>query len=393
MRRFRSHALHAADSAEPEYVVRIHDGKLGFAGFLVIDNTALGPGKGGIRMTPDVTEEEVRRLARTMTWKNALAGIPFGGAKAGIVWEGGSREKKKRFIQSFARSLKLFIPKKYIAGPDVNTGEEEMRWFAEATRDWRAATGKPAHFCIKTGEGRICGLPHELGSTGFGVAQATAVAASFAGISLKGATVAIEGFGNVGSFAAHHLSAMGAKIIAVADIQGTAFLQEGLNCRELTRLKSRGKSVVAYRGVEKMSHEAIFGLPVDILIPAAITDVIHEKNKARVRAKVIVEGANIPMREEVEEWFFRKGILVVPDFVANAGGVISSYAEYRGSAPDAMFRLVKRRITDMTREVLLRSKRAGKSPRHVAQALAEERVKKAETKRKHTFTLNAGEKR
>src|SRR3989344_8307715 len=127
----------AKDKFGPEYVLRVYDPNIGMEGFLVIDNTILGPGKGGIRMTSTVTEEEVFRLARTMTWKNAIVGIPFGGAKAGIVWPGGSDELKKKFIQSFARAIELLTPKKYIAGPDVNTGEKEMRWFVEATGNWR----------------------------------------------------------------------------------------------------------------------------------------------------------------------------------------------------------------------------------------------------------------
>lgn len=127
------------DQFGPAYVVHIYDPKLKMEGFLVIDNTTLGPGKGGIRMMPNVTAEEVWRLARTMTWKNALADIPFGGAKAGIIWPGGSDDLKRQFTQSFARAIKIFTPKKYIAGPDVNTGEKEMQWFVEATDNWRSA--------------------------------------------------------------------------------------------------------------------------------------------------------------------------------------------------------------------------------------------------------------
>lgn len=136
------------DNFGPEYIVKVKDVRLGMEGFLVVHNTALGPGKGGIRMTEGVTEEEVGRLASTMTWKNALAEIPFGGAKAGIRWNGGTDEEKKLFIQSFARAIKPLLIKKYIAGPDVNTGEREMQWFVEAVGNWRAATGKPAHYCM-----------------------------------------------------------------------------------------------------------------------------------------------------------------------------------------------------------------------------------------------------
>jgi glutamate dehydrogenase (NAD(P)+) len=190
------------DKFGPEYIVKVYDPKIGRERFLVIDNTVLGPGKGGIRMTPEVTIEEVFRLARTMTWKNALAELPFGGAKAGIIWRGGHNNLKKQYIQSFARAIKLFTPRKYIAGPDINTGEKEMQWFVEATGNWRSATGKPANLCMKVfgKPGEKCGIPHEFGSTGFGVAQVTAISCETAGIPLKNALVAIHGFGNVGSF-------------------------------------------------------------------------------------------------------------------------------------------------------------------------------------------------
>ena len=349
----------------------------------MIDNTALGPGKGGIRMTAGVNEEEVWRLARTMTWKNALSGIPFGGAKAGIVWPGGSDELKKKFIQSFAQAIKLFTPKKYIAGPDVNTGEKEMQWFVEATGDWHSATGKPANLCTKMfGEpGKKCGIPHEFGSTGFGVAQATLIAAELKGIDIKKATIAIDGFGNVGSFAFKFLKKFGAKIVAVADSRGTAFSEKGLEEKELLELKSQGKSINEYPGAKKLTRNDIFGLDVDILILASVTDVINEKNRNAVRVKIIVEGANIPMREEIEEELFNRGIFIVPDFVGNVGGVISSYAEYRGYNSKKMFELVERKIRAGTRLILEKSIKLKKNPRQISLAIAKEKVETKMDKR------------
>ena len=155
------------DSVRPEYTVEVFDPKIGMKGFLVIHSTVLGPGKGGFRMTKDVSREEVTRLARTMTLKTALADLPFGGAKGGIVWPGGNDKKKKEFVQSFARALKPFLVTKYISAPDINTGEQEMAWFVEAVGNPKAATGKPQ---------KLGGLPHELGSTGWGVAHAAKVA-------------------------------------------------------------------------------------------------------------------------------------------------------------------------------------------------------------------------
>lgn len=370
------------DQFGPEYIVKVYDPKIGMEGFLVIDNTALGPGKGGIRMTPDVTLEEVWRLARTMTWKNALSGIPFGGAKAGIVLKDNDPKLKKQFIQSFARLIKMFTPKYYIAGPDVNTGEKEMQWFTETTGNWRSATGKPANLCMKIfgRPGEKCGIPHEFGSTGFGVAQAALVAAEIKGLSIKETTVAIDGFGNVGSFAFKYLKKLGAKITAVADSRGTIFSEEGLEEGVLAKLKSQNKPVTEYPDAKRLTRDDVFGLDVDILIPASVTDVINKKNKNTVKAKIIVEGANIPMREEIEEELFHKGILIVPDFVANAGGVISSYAEYRGYNPKRMFELVEQKIKKSTWLVLGKSRKLKKNPRQIALEIAKIRVEAGQTK-------------
>lgn len=372
------------DEFGPEYILKVYDPKIGMGGFLVVDNLALGPGKGGIRMTPKVNEEEVWRLARTMTWKNALAGIPFGGAKAGIVWEGGAPEKKKQFVQSFARRIMPFVPLRYIAGPDVGSGEQEMQWFAEATGNWRSATGKPANVCMKIfgKKGEKCGIPHEFGSTGFGVAHSARVAAELVGIPLKGATAAIHGFGNVGTFAYETLTKMGAKVVALADSKTALFAQKGFSHPQLKKLIDSRKKLKEYRGAKLISEKNFWNAPVDILIPASVTDVINESNWRGIKAKIIVEAGNIPMRENIEEKLWRKGIVIVPDLVANAGGVISSYAEYRGYNPKKMFEMVERKITESAKVVLEQSIKTKKNPREVAMAIAMERVKAAMAKNK-----------
>ncbi|MDO8654860.1 MAG: Glu/Leu/Phe/Val dehydrogenase, partial [bacterium] len=211
-------------------------------------------------------------------------------------------------------------------------------------------------------------------STGFGVAQAVAVAAELKGLDIKKATVAIEGFGNVGSFAFKYLKEMGARIVAVADQEGTIYNKEGLREDILLKLKDQKKSVKEYPEGKRLTHDAIFELPVDVLIPASVTDVINESNKKDIRASIIVEGANIPMQESVEQWLWDKGILIVPDFVANAGGVISSYAEYRGYNPKRMFELVERKIKKTARIVLKEAMRTKKNPRQIAMDLATKRL-------------------
>lgn len=370
------------DKFGPEYVVKIYDSELGMKGYLVIDNTVLGPGKGGIRMTPDVTEEEVRRLARAMTFKNALAGIPFGGAKSGIKWPGGNDLTiKKKFIQSFAKKVKIFAPKKYIAGPDVNTSEREMQWFVEATGDWKTATGKPANLCMQMfgKPGQKCGIPHEFGSTGFGVAQATAVASKIAGYDLKNLTVAIHGFGNVGTFTYRILNNLGAKVIALADKNGAIFSEEGFDRKELEEIIENKKNLTEYKRGKVIKNEDFWKVPADILIPASVTDVINQTNKDKIKSKIIIEAANIPMSEDVENELFQRGILIVPDIIANSGGVVSSYAEYRGYNPKQMFETVAKKIKKTVSLVMEESIKKNKNPRQVALDLA---VKIIENKQK-----------
>ncbi|MFH1170901.1 MAG: Glu/Leu/Phe/Val dehydrogenase [Candidatus Vogelbacteria bacterium] len=356
-----------ADNIGPRYVLKLYNHEFGVHGVLVIDNTKLGPGKGGIRMTPTVGEEEVSRLARAMTYKNALAGIPFGGAKAGIAFNPKSADEKtkKKIVEWFARELKPFLLKYYIAGPDINMTEKEMAIFVRAVNDNRTATGKPK---------RLGGLPHELGSTGYGVAEAVKIALTHKGIPLTGARVAIEGFGNVGVFAARFLTEAGLKIVAVSDSKGVIYNQNGLPWKEVLKVKKAKGSVVNFLNSEKLSSDRIFTLPVDVLIPAALPDVINASNADQIQASVIVEGANIAVTPEAEAKLLARGVLIVPDIIANAGGVISSYAEHRGYSVEKMFKLVKQKITKSVTTVLAESKKTNQSPRAVAMALAKKRL-------------------
>lgn len=359
------------DEWGPEKVLYVYDQKTGMKGFTVIDNTALGPGKGGIRMVPDITPGEVFGLARAMTWKNALADLPFGGAKSGIIWDG--KTDKEKLIRAFARAIKPIVPKEYIPGPDMNTTEKEMAAIAKEIGTKKAATGKPA---------KMGGLPHELGSTGYGVFEATDVAVNFLGWKMEGKKVAIEGFGNVGTFAAKFLSENGAKVVAVSDSKATIYNENGLDVEKLIKIKADTGAVQNYKDAKVLETEKLFELPVDILIPGARPNVITDHNKEKVKAKLIVEAANIPIPVSVEEWFHKKGVLVVPDFVANAGGVISSYVEYMGGSKEKMFKTVKQKVRDNTRIVLERAKKENELPRNTAIKIAQERVRKAMNKRK-----------
>ena len=233
-----------------------------------------------------------------------------------------------------------------------------------AVKNSQSVTGKPA---------KLKGLPHELGSTGFGVAHAAKIAIIAKGLDIKSASVAIEGFGNVGSFVFKFLTEMGAKIVAVADSRGGAYLKTSkFNANKISALRKKRLSISEYPGAEKMTREKFFALPVDVLILATVTEVINESNKNKIHAKIIVEGANIPMSEKIETELAQKGVLIVPDIIANSGGVISSYAEYRGYDSQKMFKLVEEKITARVREVLQKSVKQNKNPRDIALKIAQE---------------------
>ena len=366
------------DEIGPAFVVQVYDPKLEFKGMLVIDNLNLGLGKGGFRMTPEVNLLEVSRLARAMTYKNAMAGLPFGGAKGGITLDAKklTPAKKKAVIESFSKMLKPFVPKYYIAGPDMNINETDMKWFAKANGSWESATGKPDNYC----DGKKCGLPHELGSTGFGAVQAVKVAAEFLSLNLKNATASVAGFGNVGTFAARFLDELGVRVIALSDSSGTIYNPEGLNVKNIIKIKSEGKPVTSYKKAQNLHRDKIYEIKVDIMIPSAGSDVINQKNFKKVKAKIIAEGANLPMSENIEEYFHRQKVLVIPDFIANAGGVISSYAEYKGYNSKKMFELVKSKIIKNVKVILVTSKKSGKSPRRVAIEIAKKRILSVKSK-------------
>lgn len=366
-----------SDEWGPEKVLHVYDPKVGMKGVLVIDNTTLGPGKGGIRMLPTITTEEIFRLARTMTWKCALAELPFGGAKSGIIADPKqiSKGKKMETIRAFSRALKPVCPKLYVAAPDINTGEEEMAVFAKENGSMKACTGKPAHMCVKPGV--KCGIPHEYGSTALGVVQAAFAAANYVGLDIEDATAAIEGFGNVGSYVAEYLTQIDVKVVAVSDSKGCIYNPEGLEYEKLSKIKRETRSVVNYRPGRVLDNKEIFELPVDILIPAALSDVITKDNVSRVKAKMVVEAANIPVSPEIEEVLRKRGVLVVPDVLANAGGVISSYSEYRGYNPKQMLKLVQRKIRRNTINVLEYAEEKDIGLRDATLNIAKERIRRA----------------
>ena len=242
-----------------------------------------------------------------------------------------------------------------------------MEWFAKKNGDKRSCTGKPK---------KMGGLPHELGSTGFGVYHAALVATPYVKIDLNKCTVAIEGFGNVGWFAGKFLSEQGSKIIAVSDSRGVIYNNRGLNFKKLDETKKKKGSVTEYGDGVVLPNEKILDIKADVLVTAAVPDLIKEKDVDRLNFKMIVEGSNIAMNDSTEELCYRRKILVVPDFVANAGGVISSYVEYINGKEKEMFEMVKKKISTNTKIVLDNSFKNNIKPRDSAMEIAVARVLK-----------------
>lgn len=311
------------------FPVRMDDGSIRvFTGYRVHHNAALGPAKGGIRYHPQVDLDEVRAMAMWMTWKCAVAGLPFSGAKGGVVCDPKklSPRELENLTRRFTTEISILIgPERDIPAPDVNTNPQTMAWIMDTYSmhightELAVVTGKP--LSVGGSEGR-------LEATGRGVAIITRLATEAFGLNLEGSTGAIQGFGNVGMVTARILQKMGVKVVAVSDSQGGVYNSEGLNLEEVIPHKQVTGTVADYPQGERISNDQLLQLPVDILIPAALGRVITEENASQIKARLIIEGANGPITPEADAILQKRGIIVVPDIVANAGGVIVSYFEW-----------------------------------------------------------------
>ena len=361
------------DEWGPEKVLQVYDPDTGMKGVLVIDNTATGPGKGGIRFAETVTPLEVFRLARTMTWKCAAAGLPFGGAKGGIMADPNNVDRVA-WIKSFAKMIRPYCPSQYIAATDVGTTELDMAVFAHEIGGMWACTGKPAE---------VGGIPHELGTTGYGVSVAFKVSLDL----LKGSKsirsnnsishnndrhgkeirVTIQGFGNVGSFTAKFLDELvaGIKIVGVSDVSGFIYNKGGLDIprlmldmrgkAKLSDLVKDGNKNIPHSRYDILDKDDIFEVDSDVFIPAAMGGVINDKTAPKLLEhgiKIIVEAANIPTTPTADEYLNKNGVWIIPDFLANAGGVIGSFVEYQGRTEKEAFELINYKITRNVKQIL-----------------------------------------
>lgn len=352
-----------ADEYGPEKTIFIYEPRTGLKAIVVIDNVAAGPAIGGIRMVPDVSSEEVFRLARAMTWKNALAGIPHGGGKAGILADP-SAPNKETLIRQFARSIKTL--EGYIPGPDIGTNEVAMGWI-------RDEIGRSVGLSKVLG-----GIPlDQVGATGFGLAVCGEVAQDFCDVSIEGGRVSIQGFGNVGQHTARFLAEKGAILTTAADLDGCVHSPRGLDIDRLVEIKRETGRITPYDGAEILHRDAFLDLECDIFVPAARPDVIDETNAPRLNCGMILQGANIPVTPRAERILHDRGILSVPDFVANAGGVICASVEYHGGTQTQAFQAIEEKILENTREVLELARRHSQIPAEAALQLSKQRVSEA----------------
>ncbi len=354
-----------ADELGPLKVIHVHEPGIDLRGVLVVDNVARGPSIGGLRMAADVTTEECVRLARAMTLKNAAADLPHGGGKSVLVGDPKMPPaEKETLVRGFACALGEI--QQYIFGPDMGTDEDCMAWVRD---EIGRAVGLPR---------AVGGIPlDEIGATGFGLSHAIDVAREFIDLEIEGARFAVQGFGAVGKHASRFLGDAGAIAVAVADSGGTICNPQGLDLDALFALKAEGRSVTEYAPGEQRDGEAIIDVECDIWIPAARPDVVHEGNVGRLNTRLIAQGANIPITAAAEQALHARGVLSVPDFIANAGGVICAAVEYRGAGETAAFGEIEEKIRRNTREVLEIAANKQIMPRLAAQSMARARVEEA----------------
>ena len=308
--------------------VRMDDGRLEvFTGYRVQHNAARGPYKGGIRYHPDADLDEVRALAALMTWKTALLDIPYGGAKGGVQCDPTrmSLREKEALTRRFTSMISYILGvNRDIPAPDVNTDAQTMAWMMDAYSSRYGYT--PAI---------VTGKPVELGgslgreaATGRGVVECLRKAAPDLEIDLQGATVAVQGFGNVGSWVARLIGELGCRLVAVSDIRGGVHTDQGLDPQAVYDHAAENRSVVGVPGAQVITNEELLELDVDVLIPAALDRVISGRNADRIRARTVVEAANHPVTPDADDILLDRGITVIPDILANAGGVMVSYLEW-----------------------------------------------------------------
>lgn len=360
----------------PEKIVQLYDPEINMQGILVVDNTILGPGIGGIRISPTITPREIFQSARTMTWTCALANISFGGAKAGIR-ANPLEIDKSTYLKSFARKISQYVPEQYIATPDTNVGQEEMTSFVEEIGDTQGATGKPE---------KMGGIPLELGATGFGIGvaieNALITAHSFVDLpsTFSDAKISIQGFENIGSTVAKYVDKKGGTIVAISDQWNTIYNKNGINIDNILKYSSAAtekQSIKNYKSAKLLPKDSIIQVDCDIFVSSSDRNVLTEETVNLLKAKMVVEGINNPITPAADQILHQKRMLVLPNILTNAGAVISSYAEYTGKSAEAAFTMIEAKVKENTKLVVQHSLEGNISVRRIAKEMAKERILEA----------------
>lgn len=360
------------DKWGPEQIVQVYDPDVKMLGFLIIDNTFLGPSIGGLRVSNTTTPYDAFQLARTMTWKSALYNYGYGGGMA-VIHSNPFGVEKSKLIRSFAKKISQYVPEKFIASPDMNIDEEDLLLFAETIGDMKSVTGKP----LKKG-----GIPSKLGMVGFGI-----------GVSLEstiklleeynhvknsiGNKVVIQGFGSVGSGLAKYLYSKGFQIVGICDYWGAIHDPKGIEIPSIEKNSSAREEKSSLKNLKRLSvikRDEICSIDSDIFIPCACERTVNEVNFAQIKGKVIIEGANKAISPLAEIQLIKNGKIIVPDLISNIGGLISSYSEYKQIGVNETFSIIQSSVESVTKEIMKSSLESGLTLRRIATEIAKERI-------------------
>jgi glutamate dehydrogenase (NAD(P)+) len=364
------------DEIGPEKIMHWYDPEVRVAGVVVVDTTVRGKSVGGTRMLPDITTKEIASLAREMSYKYVMLGRPRGGGKAGI-WadpEQISSSQREKIMRAYGRAIKPLAREGiYFPGADMGTSHTDLVCVREESGQ---QTPLPK-FWLQEKDGES--LDYHF--TGYGVIMAAQAACEFLNMDISRATLAIEGFGKVGTGAARYAIQLGAKVVAISTNRGAIYQEKGLDVGQLIELRKKfGDDVVnRYKGGGVIKKEELFFLPVDILVPGSRPWVIHEKNVGQIKAKLISSGANIPMTDEAEEKLYERGITVIPNFISNSGGALSSHLGSLDVTIDQSFVCIKKILSENVLNVLQAASQQKVSPTRLATQIAKEKVRQWRT--------------
>jgi len=360
----------------PTYISQIYDPQINLQGILVIDNTILGPGCGSIRIYSNISPRRIYDIARKTSLTCALANIKMGGAAVGVKVNS-PKDYKDQTIRSLAKILSPFIPKHFIAAPSSDIAQEEIAAFVEELGDRKGATGKPEN---------MGGIPHELGVVGFGIGVAIEASLEESAISgvlpfdLSEATIAIQGFDNVGYTIARYLDKKGAKVVAISDEWSTIENGKGIDletCKQYSSARTEKQSLRRCKDNKRLEKEDIIEVDCDLLVLTSNDNPITESNIDLLRAKCVIEGANGAITPIADQILNQRNIPVLPDILTTSGGPISSYAEYCGKKCNIAFSIIETRIKEITKNIVERSYATEIPIRRAAKEIAKERILQA----------------